>query len=134
MNASTAVPATVEIRRSRLLTVIAAAAVAAAATTWVLVGVAFDNSASSTSSRRSPAAAPISPAARDARNIPSIMALTPARLAAGALGAGYALPTTQTGPSLTTVLAAMSPSTRRYTKAVTSLTFAQLAAGAAGHP
>lgn len=134
MNVSTAVPATVEITRSRLLALIAAAAMAAAAITWMLVAIAFDDSASSTLSRRSPAPAPISSAASDARKVPSIMALTPARLAAGALGTGYALPTVETGPSLTTVHASMSPSTRRYTKAVTSLTFAQLAAGAAGHP
>jgi hypothetical protein len=32
------------------------------------------------------------------------------------------------------VLASMSTQTRVYTKAIMSLTFAQLAAGAAGHP
>ncbi len=35
----------------------------------------------------------------------SIMALTPARFAAGALGAGYALPTRQSGPTMAAVLA-----------------------------
>ena len=64
----------------------------------------------------------------------SIMALTPARFAAGALGAGYALPSRQSGPTVASVLASMSPQTRRYTEAVMSLTFAQLAAGAAGSP
>jgi hypothetical protein len=63
-----------------------------------------------------------------------IMGLTPARLAAGALGTGYALPAAQKGPTLKSVLASMSPETRRYTQAVTSLTFAQLKAGAAGSP
>ena len=65
---------------------------------------------------------------------PSIMSLTPAGLAAGALGLGYALPQAQHGPTTASVLAAMSPSTRRYTKAITALTFAQLKAGAAGSP
>jgi hypothetical protein len=73
-------------------------------------------------------------AAQDARAVPSIMSLTPARLAAGALGRGYALLDAQRGPTTESVLASMSPETRRYTRAVMSLTFAQLAAGAAGSP
>ena len=64
----------------------------------------------------------------------SIMALTPARFAAGALGTGYALPSRQSGLTVASVLASMSPQTRRYTKAVMSQTFSQLAAGAAGSP
>jgi hypothetical protein len=64
----------------------------------------------------------------------SIMSLTPAQLAANALGTGYALPTKQAGPTVDSVLASMSPETRRYTEAVMDLTFEQLAAGAAGHP
>ncbi len=64
----------------------------------------------------------------------SIMSLTPAQLAGGALGLGYALPSAQSGPTTASVLASLSPSTRRYTKAITSLTFAQLKAGAAGSP
>jgi hypothetical protein len=62
------------------------------------------------------------------------MSLTPAGLAANALGTGYQLPTVQHGPTVASVLASMSPATRRYTKAIMNLTFAQLAAGAAGHP
>ena len=64
----------------------------------------------------------------------SIMALTPARFAAGALGSGYALPAKRSGPALASVLASMSSQTRRYTEAVMALTFAQLKAGAAGSP
>ena len=64
----------------------------------------------------------------------SIMSLTPAQLAANALGTGYAPPTKQAGPTIESVLASMSPETRRYTEAVMDLTFEQLAAGAAGHP
>ena len=62
------------------------------------------------------------------------MSLTPARLAAGALGLGYALPHVQRGPTMESILASMSPETRRYTRAVMALTFRQLAAGAAGSP
>jgi hypothetical protein len=58
------------------------------------------------------------------------MSLTPARPAAGALGAGYALPTAplptmQQCPTMASILASMSPETRAYTKAIMSLTFAQ---------
>jgi len=61
----------------------------------------------------------------------SVMQLTPGAVAGGALG-GYAIPAK--GPSLQQVLASMSPQTRRYTERLMSLTFQQLAAGAAGHP
>ena len=60
--------------------------------------------------------------------------LTPAGLAANALGTGYALPSPHKGPSVESVLASMSPQTREYTKRIMNLTFAQLAAGAAGQP
>jgi hypothetical protein len=63
-----------------------------------------------------------------------IMALTPARLAAGALGTGYQLPKAQHGPTIASVLASMDPKTRQYTEKIMALTFTQLAAGAAGHP
>lgn len=66
--------------------------------------------------------------------MPSIMTLTPARLAAGALGTSYALPTHEQGPTMASVLAAMDPKTRAYTKKIMALTFNQLAAGAAGSP
>ncbi len=62
----------------------------------------------------------------------TLMQLTPGEIAGGALG-GYALPNAK-GPSLQQVLASMSPQTRRYTERIMSLTFQQLAAGAAGHP
>jgi hypothetical protein len=68
------------------------------------------------------------------RENPSIMSLTPAGLAANALGTGYALPSAQKGPSVESVLESMSPQTREYTKRIMNLTFARLAAGAAGQP
>ena len=50
-----------------------------------------------------------SAAHRTPQAVPSIMSLTPARLAAGALGTGYALPSTSSGPTMESVLASMSP-------------------------
>jgi hypothetical protein len=136
MTTSTAIPATIQIRRSRLLGLLAAVAILTAAITWALFAFALDDSSSST--RRTPVltGTPISTtsAAQDAARVLSIMALTPARLAARALGTGYALPTAHHGPTLASVLASMRPETSRYTKAVMSLTFTQLAVGAAGHP
>ena len=66
--------------------------------------------------------------------LPSLMSMTPAQLAGSGLGTGYALPSAQSGPTVDSVLASMSPETRRYTQRIMSLTFAQLAAGAAGSP
>jgi len=62
----------------------------------------------------------------------NLMQLTPGAIAGGVLG-GYAIPTAK-GPTLQQVLDSMSPQTRRYTERLMSLTFQQLAAGAAGHP
>jgi hypothetical protein len=135
MSNSIAIPATIQIKRNRLLTLVAAVAVLAAAITWIIVNFAFDTNPSTAPSSAEPVAPAVaSSASIDAGRVPSLMSLSPARLAAGALGTGYVLPTAQRGPTLASVLASMSPETRRYTKTVTSLTFAQLAAGAAGHP
>ena len=78
--------------------------------------------------------APVQPVAVHGSGMSPIMALTPARLAAGALGTGYQLPRAQHGPTIASVLASMDPKTRRYTEKIMALTFTQLAAGAAGHP
>jgi Nickel responsive protein SCO4226-like len=153
MSVSPSIPATVEIKRGRFIGLVAAVALAAAAVTWILVAFAFDSSSSTTASSGVQASAignPLPPAslqfrvvggpgsatsaAQDARKVPSVMSLTPARLAGGALGAGYALPTAQSDPTTASILASMSPQTRQYTRAIMNLTFAQLAAGAAGHP
>jgi len=129
MSASTTIPATVQIRRSRLLGLIGLVAALAAVVTWILVALAFDNGTSApVSSVKSVSHSP-APSMQDA-----IMSLTPAQLAAGALDIGYQLPTHQQGPTVASVLASMSPQTRAYTKAVMALSFRQLAAGAAGHP
>ena len=77
---------------------------------------------------------PVQPGVVHGTGMAPIMALTPARLAAGALGTGYQLPRAQHGPTIASVLASMDPKTRLYTEKIMALTFAQLAAGAAGHP
>ena len=130
MTVSTSAPATIEIRRGRLLALIAAAAATAAVVTWALVAFAFNSSSSNTNASRSKPTVVVASAPKG----PSIMSLTPAGLAANALGTGYQLPTVHHGPTVASVLASMSPATRRYTKSIMNLTFAQLAAGAAGHP
>ncbi len=135
MSASTPIPATVHIRRSRLLGLIGLVAALAAATTWVVLAFAFDNGTSGAApSLQTNWASSLPSAAQDARRVPSIMSLTPAQLAAGALGTGYQLPSAKNGPTLESVLSSMSPQTRRYTEAIMALTFAQLAAGAGGQP
>jgi hypothetical protein len=129
MTASTSIPVTIEIRRSRLAALIVLVAAIAAVVTWAIATFAFDNGSSTARSSSLPR---VAVAARIPRG-PSIMSLTPADLAANALGTGYQLPTVHHGPTVASVLASMSPETRRYTKAIMNLTFAQLAAGAAGH-
>ena len=157
MSYSHSIPPTVQIRRSQLVGLVVSVAALAALLTWAVSSLAFDNGATSTTSRvTSKHAAAVASNAwrvvpppvqlrRTARlsslaGIPSvattpravsIMSLTPAQLFAGALG-GYALP--NEGPTIEAVLSTMSPETRRYTESVMNLTIEQLAAGAAGHP
>jgi hypothetical protein len=130
MSASTTIPATVQIRRSRLLGLVALVAGLAAVVTWVVLVFAFDNGSSKPASSVKPSGS----SSRSFSMQHQIMSLTPAQVAAGALQIGYLLPTHQTGPTVASVLASMSPETRRYTKAIMNLSYAQLAAGAAGHP
>ena len=125
-----AVPAQ-QRHRSLAVWVIALAGLTIATVVAVFLATGGRQGAGSTAGASSSSAPP---ARSNSAAMASIMALTPARFAAGALGTGYALPTSQSGPTLASVLASMSPQTRRYTKAVMSLTFAQLAAGAAGSP
>jgi len=130
MSASTTIPATVQIRRSRLVGLIGLVATLAAVVTWGLVAFAFDNG----SSNAVPAGKPSVSSSKPLSMQDAIMALTPAQVAAGALDIGYQLPTVQHGPTVASVLASMNPQTRRYTKAIMNLSYRQLAAGAAGHP
>ena len=118
--------------RHRRLAVSIAAAVAAA----ILAATAVALTAGAHGSAASAKPRPISarPALPNSPAMATIMALSPARLAAGAFDSRYALPAKQSGPTMASVLASMSPATRRYTEAIMSLTFAQLAAGAAGSP
>jgi hypothetical protein len=138
MNVSTTPRATVEIRRGSLLGLVAATAVLAAVVTWALSSYAVDTHSGKAQTNRPRSAS--AHAALTAQPPPAsqtreelIMSITPAALAAGALG-GYALPSAKPGPTTAQILASMTPATRRYTKRIISLTFGQLKAGAAGWP
>jgi hypothetical protein len=157
MNVSTTIPQTVQIRRGRLLGLLAGVATLAAAITWLVLalagGTGGDVQASAPAQSLNlpiPAMSVTAPdqswnlpipatavtrarAAQNGRVVTSIMDLTPGDLAGGGLG-GYALPNRQSDQTTSDVLASMSPRTRQYTEAVMKLTFAQLAAGAAGSP
>jgi hypothetical protein len=118
----------------RWRSVIAAAVLAGSIAVAVLLFAISSGTGESRSGIQKSRSAVASSAPLPVRGSDAIMSLTPARLAAGALGTGYALPSAPSGPTLASVLASMSPQTRRYTQAIMSLTFAQLAAGAAGSP
>jgi Protein of unknown function (DUF4242) len=119
-------PTTVQIGRGRLLGLIVAAAVLAAAATWAVSALVGGSSHASAST--------LAPSTATPQHSTSIMSLTPAELAANALGSGYAGPTASSGPTVESILAAMSPPTRAYTNKVIALTFRQLSTGAAGSP
>jgi hypothetical protein len=118
--------------RQRRAWLVASAALVAASIATVAVVLATGGQRSGGSTSEPAISAQHGPAGSTAAG--SIMSLTPARMAAGALGLGYALPSTQHGLTTASVLAAMSPAARAYTEAVMKLTFAQLAAGGAGSP
>src|SRR6476619_852637 len=86
MSVSPSIPATVEIRRGRFIGLAAALAGRDATFTWVVFAFAFDNGSSNSASSDQTVLVSGPSAAQDARKVPSIMALTPARLAAHALG------------------------------------------------
>jgi hypothetical protein len=144
---SPSIPATVEIKRGRLFGLVVGIAALAAAVTWAISAYAFQSGGSTTTaaptvqgymSYLGPHPTTGTPTVQrsgvDTTRSPSIMSLTPADLAGNALGTGYALPSAQERPSVESILASMSPQTREYTTRIMNLTFAQLAAGAAGQP
>ena len=111
MSTSPSIPATVEIKRGRFISLVGAVAALAAAVTWIAgrvrvrqrqldgdveqrSGIRDLQSASARVPARDGRGRPRFDAGRggDARKVPSIMSLTPAGLAEGALGTGYALP------------------------------------------
>jgi hypothetical protein len=139
MSTYPSIPATVEIKRGRFFGLVVGIVALTAAVTWVLSAYAFDSGGSTTTAATAPAVQGYMSylgqrTGADTTRTPSIMSLAPAGLAANALGTGYVLPSAQKGPSVESVLASMSPQTREYTKRIMNLTFAQLAAGAAGQP
>jgi hypothetical protein len=111
--------------------VVAAAGLAAAILAGAAVAVAVGTHGTEASTR--PRSIFAQQSLPNSTAMSTIMALTPERLT-GAFDSRYALATRKTGPTMGSVLASMSPATRRYTEAIMSLTFAQLAAGAAGSP
>lgn len=127
---TTVAPRIGERRRWFLIGAAALAAVVVGAVLALTVGSGSTTSGSAATG----GSGSVSTASQGGSTMAAIMALTPARFAAGALGLGYALPQAQHGPTTASVLASLSPATRRYTKAVMALTFAQLKAGAAGSP
>jgi hypothetical protein len=139
MSTYLSIPATVEIKRGRLVGLVVGIAALTAAVTWVLAAYAFDGGGSSTTAATAPAVQGYMSylgqrTGADTPRTPSIMSLTAADLAANALGTGYGVPAARKGSSVESVLGSMSPQTREFTKRIMNLTFAQLAAGAAGQP
>ena len=151
MSVSASIPATVQIRRGHLLGLIGVAAALAACVTAVVTAVAFDGGTSGAVSRSTSVSASQSVPAtftltrrqieglstmaqQTASHADPLLSMTPAQLAGVGLGTGYQLPNAQSSPTSADVMASMSPETRRYTESIMNLTFAQLAAGAAGQP
>ena len=114
MSTYPSIPATVEIKRGRLFGLVVGSAALAAAVTWVLSAYAFDSGGSTATAGSAPVVqgymsylGPHPAVATDSTRTSSIMSLTPADLAANALGIGYALPTAHKGPNMESVLASM---------------------------
>ena len=151
MSVSTTIPPTFQIGRGRLVGLMGLAAAGAAAVTFAALAFGGDNSGGQAQANVQPEPivvsspipmsgyldgitstpsvvvqppAALSPAGPDTRT--AIMSFSPAELSAGA----------RAGSGLTreSVLASLSPTSRHYVEAVTSLTFEQLAAGGAGSP
>lgn len=142
MTVSASVPATIQMRRRHLLGLLAAVGVVAGAVTWAVLAFAVNTGTETAARSTSKIAGAQQHAAvvdavgldpQSTRGVRSVMDLTPGDLAAGGLW-GYALPSPQSGPILADVLASMSPESRRHVTTLMSLTFRQLAEGAAGYP
>jgi hypothetical protein len=108
MSVYPSIPATVEIKRGRFFGLVAGIAALAAVVTWAVTALAFDGGSAGSGKAQAQQVAnplPVLPHATidtgAAQSVPSIMSLTPAGLAAGALG--YALPAPQHGPTMQAV-------------------------------
>ena len=159
MSTYPSIPATVEIKRGRLFGLVVRVAALAAAVTWVLSAYAFDNGSSATSAvdgagrpglhvlprpapgygdrhARSPGLHVLpGPAHRRGHDWGSLDHVRDTGWSRSERARNWLRPPEcPQGPSVESVLASMSPQTREYTKRIMNLTFAQLAAGAAGHP
>ena len=82
MTVSSSVPATIQVRRSRLVGLIAAAAAVAAGITWALLTFAVNTRTGSAQGRVPTASAPSSLSASERRYVKGITSLTPVEQAA----------------------------------------------------
>ena len=114
MTMSNSVPATIEIRRSRLLGLVAAVAAVAAGITAALFVFAVNTEGSG--QRNVPAASPSTPSANEQAYVRGIASLTPVQQAA-AFG----------GPGAVLDALGLSTQDRQYVQGITSLTPAQQA-------
>ncbi|HEY7421620.1 MAG TPA: hypothetical protein VH541_06395 [Gaiellaceae bacterium] len=129
MSVQTSISIPVHRRRGTLVVLVAVLLAAGAAA--ALLAVMLTGGGDKT---RPVVVRPVDPSRPHATLAPSsLMAMTPEQLAEVAPG-GYVLPATLDNARMAKVMASMSPETRRYTTKIMSLTFAQLAAGAAGSP
>ena len=136
MSVSPSIPATVQIKRGRLIGLVAAVAVLAAAVTWALSSFAFDSGSSTTASSDVQASAignPLPPAslhfrvvagpgsataaAQDAQYVRGITAMTPVEQAAAFGGHGGVLDAL-----------GLAPRDEQYVKGIMQLTPAELQA------
>ena len=150
MSTSISAPTTVQIGRSRLVALVVAVSALAAVVTWVVTAFAFDSGALGRRARRRPWSTTRSPPRPALRIVAGPGSATPAAQTRGrsvdhvadtrgARRRTRSEPATSSRPPrparpTASVLASMSPQTRQYTQAIMNMTFAQLAAGAAGQP
>jgi cation transport ATPase len=121
------VPATIEIRRSRLLGLVVGVAAAAAAITWAVSTFAVDTTTTTSQQNVQTTEEVLSSLAPGSRSyVESVMALTPAQLRATfGTSPGVASSRAPTGAE---VLGSLTPEARRWVEAISKLTPAQVKA------
>lgn len=120
MTASTTIPTTVQLRRSRLVGLMAVSAALAACITWALLVFAVNTGTEGSAPTSAAVVSSLSPEAR--QYVEGIMALTPAQLVAA-----YGTPRVD-------VLSSLGPQEREYVEGIMALTPAQLAAAYGNEP
>ena len=141
MSVYPSIPATVEIKRGRFFGLVAGIAALAAVVTWAVTALAFDGGSTGSGKAQAQRSPTRFPCCRTRRSTPAPpracrRSCRSRRPASRPARSGSATPSRlpSSGPTMQAVLASMSPQTRKYTQAIMNLTFAQLAAGAAGQP